>query len=119
MFSFFALLFIFCHSDVDINWNVKQCSYSNGKLLKQCDDLKGCECVDPDPGLNNNETCTQCVDACASISTKDECQRNIHCEFNSQCERIDLWKQTVRFYHIEINEEHWDFINQPNQFSNE
>jgi len=43
----------------------------------------------------------------------------MHCEFNSQCERIDLWNQAVRFYNIEVSQEDWTFINDKNQFIDE
>jgi len=116
MFRFFFLLLILCHAIVNINWKVKQCSYSNGKPYKQCDDLKGCECLHNE---TINETCTECGDTCALIETKEKCNANMHCEFNSQCQRIDLWKQTIRFYNIEVSQDDWDFINSPEQIFKE
>jgi len=44
----------------------------------------------------------------------------MHCEFNSQCERTDLFSQTtVRFYHIEVKKKDWDFINSEEQWKDE
>merc|ERR1712080_578657 len=101
-----------------VNWNVKQCSYSNGKPYKQCNDLLGCQCSHNE--TVNNGICIQCIDGCTLIRTKNECNANMHCEFNSQCERTDLFSQTtVRFYHIEVKKKDWDFINSEEQWKDE
>lgn len=106
------------NASIEVNWQVKQCEDFNGKAYKKCNDLHGCKC--DHEKIDDNPSCTKCVDACTKLKTKEACQADVSCEFKSKCERIDLFREDeVRQYNIEVKEEDWNFINKPSQWEQE